>query len=921
MDASSSSTVLSSVTSTAEAILSTDPVVASPESRSTLSLIAGFLPTALIKLIGLATFSVPLLFYRILTWSFTLHLNFSSLLVILGVMLVAAYLVVRYRYLNKYSRLRSTEPPKSTSSFFDLHPDDSTEEDSEYKPGLKNYPDEFLSAFLSSIKIFGYLEQHVFHELARHLQTKKLLAGDTLFRNPEQERSFYIVVHGHVQLFAKPETDHEDDDENENMYASNLDNDEGVNDRFRHYTLINEVGAGGTLSSLFTILSVFRDSVDREEQKKKSQERQLTAFNRDSSHENLRTVFPNLQSESLEGTFKKHRSGLIYPKSKLSSSPRPSDMESDSRPSRDNSDLDEIEDPDLDTRKISISGRAKLPSLPTIQRQSRSVHPNIVARATVDTTLAGNYAIFVIVSPKHIFLTQQIKVIPEEAFHKLTQKFPKAAAHIVQVILTRFQRVTLMTGHRYLGLTEELLRLEKMVNESASLDTLPQDLFVPGGIERLRKKFAQPSDHHQGEMGNAIGMSLTKSDSTGFLQAMDIPPTPAINSTHNTQSPPRPRILPSSPPKPNHREHNEYSVEDDEHLRTSIMQSLSDCLGLREEKKGEHTPSLASSLSPQSSRHRHRPSGSSSLGPESLKSSSRYYYPMDLFSHAGTVDASASPSLGALSVPYDDDIDAISTVSSVQSGNDYSASGEVFSSNDVQILYFPKDAILVKEGEHNNGLFFVIDGLLDASMTPSNDDEISLEESQSASKEWQSRKRKSSKMKRHASFNLSPSTSTSSVLSSSDEQQQQQQQQQKNTAADEGAPNTVKESVSVLQRYGPVYAHKAPVGRTDIKERKKEREEISRKKPLFVIKPGGLAGYLAALTGYPSFVEIRAKTDTYVGYLSKKALDRIIDRHPAVMLKLAQRLVGLVSPLSKYLYILSYYMHNTNPALQFCILI
>jgi lysophospholipid hydrolase len=92
----------------------------------------------------------------------------------------------------------------------------------------------------------------------------------------------------------------------------------------------------------------------------------------------------------------------------------------------------------------------------------------IVAKAMVDTTLA---------------------VIPAEAFHRLTQKFPQAAAHIVQVILIRFQRVTLLTGHKYLGLTKDLLRMERSINEIGSYG-LPPDFFRPRTMEYLKAKFS-----------------------------------------------------------------------------------------------------------------------------------------------------------------------------------------------------------------------------------------------------------------------------------------------------------------------------------------------------------------------------------------------------------------------------------------------
>jgi lysophospholipid hydrolase len=54
------------------------------------------------------------------------------------------------------------------------------------------------------------------------------------------------------------------------------------------------------------------------------------------------------------------------------------------------------------------------------------------------------------------------------------------------------------------------------------------------------------------------------------------------------------------------------------------------------------------------------------------------------------------------------------------------------------------------------------------------------------------------------------------------------------------------------------------------------------------------------MSGYPSFVEIRAATDTFVGYITKQTLERIIDRNPIVMLTLAKRLISILSPLSKF---------------------
>lgn len=79
-----------------------------------------------------------------------------------------------------------------------------------------------MSLVVSAIKVFGYLERpvsqivsakygpssseadvlhhsQVFHELARHLQTRRLLAGETLSLD---SADFYVVVDGTMQVYA-----------------------------------------------------------------------------------------------------------------------------------------------------------------------------------------------------------------------------------------------------------------------------------------------------------------------------------------------------------------------------------------------------------------------------------------------------------------------------------------------------------------------------------------------------------------------------------------------------------------------------------------------------------------------------------------------------------------------------------------------
>jgi len=51
------------------------------------------------------------------------------------------------------------------------------------------------------------------------------------------------------------------------------------------------------------------------------------------------------------------------------------------------------------------------------------------------------------------------------------------------------------------------------------------------------------------------------------------------------------------------------------------------------------------------------------------------------------------------------------------------------------------------------------------------------------------------------------------------------------------------------------------------------------------------------LSNAASYVDIVAKTDTYVGFLPHHALQRLLEKRPIVLLTLAKRLISLLSPL------------------------
>lgn len=69
--------------------------------------------------------------------------------------------------------------------------------------------------------------------------------------------------------------------------------------------------------------------------------------------------------------------------------------------------------------------------------------------------------------------------------------------HLTIVILTRFSRVTFNAAHKYLGLTTEVLRTEKAINDIAC-HPLPASFYEGGGLQYLRQRFDGTGSHESG---------------------------------------------------------------------------------------------------------------------------------------------------------------------------------------------------------------------------------------------------------------------------------------------------------------------------------------------------------------------------------------------------------------------------------------
>lgn len=423
------------------------------------------------------------------------------------------------------------------------------------------------------------------------------------------------------------------------------------------------------------------------------------------------------------------------------------------------------------------------------------------------------------------------------------------------VILTRLQRVTFLTAHKYLGLTREVIRTEKAINELAC-HPLPEIFWESGGIQRLRQRFLpqtktvneeidrstidyfalNPPTPYGPPMSN-VRVKTMEDDPFSEAVKLKFTPLPSKNATHragdlHTMSSVSPSI-PSvnfdfgSPSKDRRRSSGVADLDFD--LREAVMASISKAIGL-----------VQPSCTPT----------------ESVEAS-----PMVRPQDQNLQKAVFNSSFGSLSFlglqGYDDEssVTGSSTAGFAMSELD----------NEVEILYFPKDSMLVKAGEKNAGLYFVIEGFLDVSMPKDALDGTATKNS--------------------ATTSAKAAQPLSSMPAA----------QSRRTASISTAPLR---TPSRQQAHPPLRSsHRSDLPPLSMPTHNSTSTAPATSTPLFTIKPGGIAGYLSSLSGFPSYVDIQAKTECYVGFLPAKALERIMDRKPIVLLTLAKRLISLLSPL------------------------
>ncbi|KAF1959912.1 neuropathy target esteras-like protein [Byssothecium circinans] len=836
---SSIKTALETSVAALEAPEQSSPSTLGVLGRVVLSILS-VLPGTLYWIITFTTITLPTWLFTLFSMSLTFTMNFTTLMLILVFIVSTISYLVRYRFMSLYTRL--PPEPQRDDPQVEVFPD-SQEGDS--KRGLANYFDEFLSA----IKVFGYLERPVFHELTRTMQTRKLIAGETLLL--EEEKGFCLVVDGLVQIFVKSNREGSESDD-ETISPEQSGDHGGRGGHSQGYQLLTEVKNGAPMSSLFSILSLFTEDVKLRHE-----------ADDDGAQDASMPTSPRGQSERPDLS---RDSSFNFDNSRP---PTPNDMPS--VPPYGHSRTASLASPSISGRLPSVppltldsnnpNGQARDPKSQSTRSQSRakpkSAHPDIVARAKVDTTIA---------------------IIPATAFRRLTRVYPRATAHIVQVILTRLQRVTLATGHAYLGLTSEVLQTEKLMNTFTTYD-LP-GFLRDSALSRLKDKFAKETERlgsEEGMKGIALhnpgagrqrksSMSLRKGAAAHALLA-------AVRGNSDMSSPDLPRPLtpePSGTSGTTRGRGDRVSAGDlltHSHLprgsgrqgRYSFSQPFN-----QDQRRDARTPLDAGTFNPFTASlarptvlQRQESVDEATIFRESVldcmfkaigltdlenpvpKSVSVEQSPRLVSFDAKRQKAIFSNAFGFID-PYEASRDG-DTESMVSASGMSTLSGLGHQNivedcvNDVEIVFFPQSSVLVEQGERNPGLYYVIDGFLDVGIPTEEDD------------------------------------SEHNVL---------------------GTHPTGTETTEA-ELFGGPKLKRTPTASSLLHLNDASKKKKSRRS-LFLTKPGGLAGYLGTVSSYRSFVDVTAKTDVYVGFLPRASIERIVDRYPVVLLTMAKRLTTLL---------------------------
>ncbi|KXS15086.1 patatin-domain-containing protein [Gonapodya prolifera JEL478] len=496
-----------------------------------------------------------------------------------ALMAVVAWVVVRYSLLTRYSRLPRPTQVKHVDAPLDLNPllipapEDSDNETSGDLPGTAGFsasysghsagayttftqhsptnttyspyshfslyssPDDLLAAFLSSIRVFGYLDRNIFHELARSLTTRTLQQGEVLFSPDSPPSDFYIVVEGGVQVFSVnkpteslPPPIPTSFPRSSSAHIPSLPSyiqtplspsaSSATGFSFSHILsstsansahslpfdpaslhLLHEVKPGGAVSSLFQILDVFTEGVLLPEDRDMAVHEPGPGTAQRSSTTSplgLERLPRPLQDTSYrrDDKHEQTRQG-VYEASKNTVEEEHVDVEG--APAQ-------VTTLDSDPDVFWHTGPPPIP--PTAPESDATPLPPFSVPSTL--ALAARPTV--------------LAVVPRAAFADIAKRFPKAAGHVAGVILARFARVVMGGVGRYIPLDSGVPLVDRLLSHPIHPSLTPPAALIsrllsseedprtrPEGVVRISADGDSSWEERGADMERLVGLGGSRS--------------------------------------------------------------------------------------------------------------------------------------------------------------------------------------------------------------------------------------------------------------------------------------------------------------------------------------------------------------------------------------------------------------------------
>lgn len=822
------------------------------------------------------------------TNQFHLTISFPTFLILSTITTYLIYCLMKEQVLSQYKALPSDdldsddrEPIQKTSGVASIKDEKAEKlnarEQLRYGKRDKDedsFATSYLDQFLSAIRIFGYLEKPVFHDLTKNMKTQKLDEGEILLL--DNSVGFSIVVDGTLQIYHKVEQEKEFVDSNDNYEPREADTESlsGEGNEFTaesdadfgdceadenslnfielknglgKFQLLNSVKQGNPVSSLVNILNLFTSA---------NKAGDLWGSKpQNNGNDGGRPVHfsPSFKNNWINGELGN---------SSASTSPPPS----------------------LNRGHISDDEAELMQTYSETESMPQGMMPKVIACASTDCTIA---------------------IIPPQAFAKLTAKYPRSASHIIQMILTRLYRVTFQTAHDYLGLTKEIMDMEVLLNNSVSYE-IP--FYLKETVIRKLKN-EMKKDH----FASKARIEEEKKEK----MAKNIDATNA-NAQRGKVTHLKPHPSHYNPANANLRGSRHVVLDSRDHLNpgdllssvpllrkeslnpaTSTSSAAQDSVSVPAPSPPDSTPSshvgLSSSSSKSSSKMIQKPSNSSAIL-------------MDAGSHRNSRHEPGSAHSN-VNVNGDDDIKNRS-FSAVEEETEESSVKMALVEAMFTYLGISKDNMKLPSVSSFNAPGDDVSGMRKSSdLTPNTSSSLSLSSYAAASNSGGRGTSYTSVLR------ILPSDYAKTSKKTKPRKKSEYKEEISPKLTFESAKDEFAQGIQLLYfRQGTTIVEQnrkgkglfyVISGKIAVTTGKKDSQTAAgqqildseqRETVLYTVCAGGIAGYLSSLIGYKSFVNLKARTDCYVGFLPSQVLERLCDKYFMMYLRITETLTSLLSP-------------------------